>query len=169
MAFLRERRRLLHAILILGGLGTTVVSLLMIFSGHGWFGRWPEMVALGLFGIVLLGYPVLAIFLLANGFTMWRREARSLGNLLSLLLGVTMIAAPIALFQLGSLFHPAESGYVFWVSFLVFTIGIAAYFGFTFLAFLAASLAYGRIPLKFDAQYVIILGSGLIGDKVPRS
>ena len=39
--------------------------------------------------------------------------------------------------------------------------------GFTFLAFLAASLAYGRIPLKFDAQYVIILGSGLIGDKVP--
>ena len=39
--------------------------------------------------------------------------------------------------------------------------------GFTFLAFLAASLAYGRIPLKFDAQYVIILVSGLTGDKVP--
>ncbi|MFC0582512.1 YdcF family protein [Micrococcoides hystricis] len=166
-AYVRERRRLSNTVLILAGLGLTLFSGLLMLASSEVLGRWPFFIVVTLGVLVALGYPVLAGFLISNGLTMWKREARTLGNLLSLLIGVGMVVAPVVLVQIGNWVGQTGTLYTLWVSALVFLIGIAGYFGFCFLAFLVASVAYGRMPRKGDAKYVIILGSGLIGDKVP--
>ena len=167
VAFLRERRRLMNAVLFLAGLAVTGLSLLLIASRQGWFAPWPDYLALAMLALPVLGYPVLAVFLVVNGLTMARRESRSLGNLLSLLLGLGMVAAPLVLLQVDRLLDPQGWASSAWTALLVFLIGLAAYVGFCFVAFLGASWAYGHLPLPFRARYVVILGSGLIGDRVP--
>ncbi len=163
----RERRRLSNAVLMLAGMGLSTLSGLLLLDSSEVFGRWPFFIVVAIAFLVSLGYPVLAIFLISNGLTMWKREARTLGNLLSLLIGVGMLAAPVLLFQIGNWVGESGALHTVWVAGLVFLMGVAGYFGFCFLAFSLSSLAYGRIPQKGDAKYVIILGSGLIGDKIP--
>ena len=88
VAFVRERRRLLHAVLVVAGGGLALLAGLQLMVGQRWLGPWPQLLSVLLLGVPLLGYPVLAFFLVVNGITMWRRESRTLGNLLSLLLGL---------------------------------------------------------------------------------
>lgn len=167
IAYFRERRRLSNMVLVLAGVGLSALSGLLLLDDSNVLGRWPFFIVTVIVFAVSLGYPVLAICLISNGLTMWKREARTLGNLLSLLIGVGMIVAPWLLFQIGGWIDGTGPLYTVWVSLLVFLMGVAGYFGFCFLAFLLASVAYGKMPHKGDAKYVIILGSGLIGDKVP--
>lgn len=44
---------------------------------------------------------------------------------------------------------------------------LSAYFGFLFFSYLVYSYAYQMLPINKNLDYVIVLGSGLIGDKVP--
>lgn len=104
---------------------------------------------------------VLAVILLRNGLQMLRKEGRSLGNSLSGLLGIALLALPV----LG-----------LWIPFALGTPGIgislillygSAQVGISFLVFWTFWKLYMRRLLREDPDAVVVLGSGLIGGEVP--
>ncbi|MFE7404786.1 YdcF family protein [Isoptericola sp. NPDC057559] len=112
-------------------------------------------------GLLALGVLVLPVFLVVNGLTMVRRERRSLGNLMSLLLGLAMLAAPFVVVAPFVLDVPWTLGLV--VGLMLGT----AWLGFVFLGFVAQTLLYRRFAARVPAHGVIVLGSKVVGGRVP--
>ncbi|MER5727827.1 YdcF family protein [Streptomyces sp. NPDC002138] len=155
-----DRRRFRNAVY----LGLTCIGFLLGLLAqlrHAPGGIGP-FVALAVFAVPALGVVALAFFLIANGVTMVRKEGRSLGNLLSLLAGLGilgLLALPVLAAHSGSAKAAAAT----------VTVGLVAlYVSFLFLCFLGYAYLYGRITVRGDVDYVVLLGSGLIGgDRVP--
>ncbi|MER5883322.1 YdcF family protein [Streptomyces sp. NPDC001941] len=119
----------------------------------------PVMLALLLAG---LGFLVLPCLLVANGVTMVRKEGRRLSNLLSLLAGVTIFLL-IGLAVLAATHHSTVL-----VGLSATALAVAAYVSFLFLCFVGYAFLYGRQKVAGDLDYVVVLGSGLLGgDRVP--
>jgi uncharacterized SAM-binding protein YcdF (DUF218 family) len=119
------------------------------------------VVALGL--LVAFGPVVLAAYLVVNGITMARRESLRLGNLLSLLTG-------LALFALVSLliFAVQRTQYEALDVFTMTTVLLSGYVSFLLLSYVCYAFVYGRITALRGADFVVVLGSGLLGgDRVP--
>ncbi|WP_158842316.1 YdcF family protein [Saccharothrix deserti] len=156
---IRDRRRLGNAV----WLGATLVFLLLwlLFRASmsdGWLA-----VAVGYgFVAVLLGLGlVLPIALIANGVLMLRREGFRLANLLSLLAGLAVFGV-VAAFG----FATAYTGPL--VDALIGALLIvAAYVAFLFVSLLLYSIVYGSVGRRSGFDAVIVLGAGLIGDRVP--
>jgi len=118
-------------------------------------------VTLVLFGVLGLGLLALPVVLVVNGLTMVRRERRSLGNLLSLLVGVAMLAAP---------FVVAAPFVLRWRWTMGLVVGLVmgtAWLGFVFLGFVTQTLLYRRYAARVPARGVIVLGSKVVGGRVP--
>lgn len=129
-----------------GGLGTLVgaaMALLVVLSP-----------------LLLL---VLVVFLIANGMTMMRKEGRSLGNLLSLLAGLGIIATGI--FGIVGLVTLRWQSWVLPVLILVFLL--CCWAAFLLVSYLVYTLAYPLITRGVGADYVMVHGSGLIRGKAP--
>ncbi|MET9466811.1 YdcF family protein [Streptomyces sp. NPDC006544] len=124
------------------GLGTAVVAVVLL--------------------VPALGTVALGLFLIGNGLTMVRKEGRSPGTLLSFAAGAGIFALIAFVLTLGSgrsRTGDAVAGGV---------VLLAGYVSFLFLCFLAYAYLYGRIKVRGDVDYVVLLGSGLIGgDRVP--
>lgn len=157
----REDRRLFRNAVYLG--------LTLIFLSIGLLTLVPDLphdlatviVAL-VFLIPSLGTVALSVFLIGNGLTMVRKEGRSPGNLLSFMAGAGIIA--LILFVL----TVANQGSAVWDAVAVGVVFLTGYVSFLFLCFLAYAFLYGRIKVRGDVDYVVMLGSGLIGgDRVP--
>lgn len=121
----------------------------------------------GLWPLVILGplpfsVLVLAGLLVANGLTMVRKEGRSLGNLLSLLLGLTLVALPVG----GLLLARSHVGVLIGIAALAFFVSF--YLGLAFLSFLAYAVSYGRTRPRADPAAVVVLGAGLVRGRVTR-
>ncbi|MGW7170768.1 YdcF family protein [Streptomyces sp. NPDC054884] len=105
---------------------------------------------------------VLAVFLIVNGVTMLRREGRSLANLLSLAAGVGIILfLVLSVLARTTPWKPLE---------LVMApvTGVLGYVSFLFVCFLLYSFVYGRIGHRGAVDFVVVLGSGLVGgSRVP--
>lgn len=111
-----------------------------------------------LFGVVPLSLLLIAILLILNGFTMMKREGKSLANLLSLFAGLAVIAGLAAeLFVL--LPHRASTLLmsVLWLGSI-----LTVYVTSTFSALLVYSLLYLRLPRNLKCDYIIVHGSGLL-------
>lgn len=164
--FFRERRRVSHMIVFLAGLLILMFSLAVFFEDLGTYGNLPLVIIVFDVVVLLLGYPILAIFLVGNGIQMIRRERISLANLLSLLTGILMLFGPIVPLFLptGGIENPVlkviAEGTLGWL------LGVGAYFGFCFAMYAFAAAAYRIVPKSKKADYVVVLGSGLIGDQV---
>ncbi|MFD5567567.1 YdcF family protein [Streptomyces cadmiisoli] len=122
-----------------------------------------EAVIIGACALLGLGSFTLAFFLIANGVKMLRKEGRSLGNLLSLLTGlatlgfITLLGAAV-LGKSDLVVHLAGAA-----------IPVVGYVSFLFLCFLGYAFLYGRLPVRRNVDFVVVLGSGLIGgSRVPR-
>jgi len=115
-----------------------------------------------LFGIVPLVMLLIAVLLILNGFTMMKREGRSLANLLSLLFGIAIIAGMISIVLLvvtRSLNLVLVSA--FWLGGI-----LTAYVVLTFTALLIYSALYLKLPKNVDCDYIIVHGCGLLnGDQ----
>ncbi|WEB44937.1 MULTISPECIES: YdcF family protein [Streptomyces] len=156
----RDRRRFGNAV----HLGLAVVFGLLAVVGT--LGRshplWGLVAGVALFVLPALGTVVLAGFLIANGVTMVRKEGRRPANLLSLLaglgiLGVIALLIAAVVRQTAGLLVIAAT-----------TVGLVGYVAFLFLCFVGYAFLYGRLPVRRQADYVVVLGSGLIGgSKVP--
>ncbi|RKW70033.1 YdcF family protein [Galactobacter caseinivorans] len=117
---------------------------------------WLFLILLMPFAVMVLGF-----YLIRNGVTMWRREGRSLGNMLSLVAGVLVFALPVIAVALVRTTNPVALG----LAFLLFFV--SSYVGGVFVVFLVYALAYARMEPRFEPDAVVILGSRLIGGKVP--
>lgn len=102
------------------------------------------------------------VLLVLNGLAMTRREGRSLGNLLALLLGVGLVAYTALTATLVLVGAPAV---------LLVAVGagwvVLGYLGFVFWAFALYGLLYARRDPTPGADAVVVLGSGIFGTRVP--
>jgi uncharacterized SAM-binding protein YcdF (DUF218 family) len=114
---------------------------------------------------VLVAIPVaifvLAIFLTVNGVTMWKREGHRPANLLSLAAGISIFA--FALFSVIVQQWSSPRLQTLWST----LFGILTYVSFLFVCFLAYSFVYARIRFFRKVDFIVVLGSGLRGSRVP--
>jgi uncharacterized SAM-binding protein YcdF (DUF218 family) len=157
--FLREPRRFGNAVWFAVALLLTGLWLL------GLLGRvsWLQSVVLILFLVLaLMSALVLPWALVVNGVVMWRREGHRLANLLSLLAGLAMLALYGVTVTAVRFAHPQ------WLVVVALSaLLVAGYLAFVFTALLLYSVLYSRLNRRARADAVIVLGSGLLGDRVP--
>ncbi|PPF42129.1 hypothetical protein C5B85_17510 [Pseudoclavibacter sp. AY1F1] len=102
---------------------------------------------------------VLIVMLFLNGARMIRREGRSLGNLLSLVLALVLTA--LAALPFAAVLVKSDA---FLSVALFFALG-AAYLGAAFVLFLGYSWLYSRMVRGAVGTWVVVLGSGLSGGR----
>lgn len=154
----RDRRRLSNgfvmvaaAFFLIGGVGELLAR---------W---WPWTSYVWLVVVLLMPFAimVLGVYLIRNGLTMWRREGRSPGNLLSLAAGILVFALPVIALALVYGRTPAGLG----IAVLLFFL--SSYVGATFVVFLSYAFAYARMPARFEPDALVVLGSRIIDGRVP--
>ena len=162
----RDRSRYRNVVLLLFAAGSVVSLVLSFFDGVA------DKVLLLLFVLLALLVLVLPFFLIANGVVMIRREGRSLANLLSLLLGLVLLAGEVSMFFWGiGLFigpdlklHTITAAVSALSPVLMLLMLTALYLSVTFLNFAFYCVFLQLIPVKRDFDYVIIHGAGLRKD-----
>lgn len=159
VSFLYDRRLVRNGVYLFFALVPSVCGLLLALSAVS---KPTAAIALVvLVFLVPLSTVVLAGFLIANGLTMLRREGRRLANLLSLAAGVGIIAL-IALRALANStrWRPLQVA--------MDAVGsVLAYVSLLFVCFLLYAFVYGMLRHRRDVDFVVVLGSGLIGSRVP--
>lgn len=120
-----------------------------------------SMLFLVLLALVPFAILVLAAALIHNGMVMMRSEGRSLGNLLSLALGLLLIALPV--FAAALVF--SKNTWAIGLAALLFFL--CSYFGVVFVVFLSYAIAYGRMPGLQKPAGIVVLGSRLLDGQVP--
>jgi uncharacterized SAM-binding protein YcdF (DUF218 family) len=159
VSFVRDRRKLRNGVYLFFALVFLGFGLLMTLASVS--GTAASVVVVGVVLLIPLLIVGLAVFLVANGVTMVRREGLRPVNLLSLAAGLGII---------GFVVFQAVARYVHWpplgVAGDVMT-GLLTYLAFVFACFQLYSFVYGRIRPKRDVDFVVVLGAGLLGDKVP--
>lgn len=118
--------------------------------------------------LVLLVIIAIPIFLLLatsaylfifNGLIVWRRESHSLGNVLTLIIGFLLIIVPAGFRLLNSWWPNSKP-----IAFLQNVSNLfVLYLLFWVLTFLTSFFITKVFRPKDDQEYVIVLGSGLIG------
>jgi len=160
VGIVRDRRRFGNAVYLGLSLAALVIGLL------GELGRLPEPLVTVVTVIVLLA-PALGVVLTAgalvsNGATMVRREGIRPANLLSLLAG-------LAIFGLITLLVTAlvarSRTLIVVTGTIVLVVG---YVAFLFVCFVGYSFLYEKLWVRRSVDFVVVLGSGLVGgDTVP--
>lgn len=122
-----------------------------------------EVVAAAILAGPALGILVLAVLLVGNGVTMVRREGGGLMNLLSLLAGLGILAF------VGLLCAAVATGDRALEIAAASAVLVVGYVSFLFACFVGYAYLYGRMPVRVDVDYILVLGAGLVdGDQVPR-
>ncbi|WP_328990577.1 YdcF family protein [Kribbella sp. NBC_01245] len=158
-SFRRDRRLLRNGFYLAITLAFTGIGVLVVLGNISQQAT-AVIVIVGLLA-VFLAVLALPVLLVANGVLMLRREGRRPANLLSLAAGLLMIG----LFVLSALVRWLD-----WEPLLAFdTIinGVLAYLSLVFFCFLLYSIVYGRIPHRQAVDFIVVLGSGLRGSRVP--
>ncbi|WP_430609555.1 YdcF family protein [Enterococcus sp. DIV0876] len=105
--------------------------------------------------VLLFGLVTLIVFLYWNSLVVFRRESHSIANLLTLILAVVLT---IYLFS-DVLLHPFPQ----WVRVLFGIAPVSLFYLFiVFLNFLSVSLIYQFNHPRYDQDFIIVLGAGLI-------
>ena len=157
LVFRQDRRRVRNGVFFLIAAHSTVTLLARSLESTLPFG---ELLVLASAVMVCLGVLALGVFMIGNGLTMVRKEGRSLGNLLSLLAGLALFAAPVAAVALVLTLNPWAVGLGVLVTLVSLHLGTA------FLIFLSASVLYQLFPRRLATTGVIVHGAGLIRGRV---
>ncbi|MEE4545903.1 YdcF family protein [Streptomyces sp. V4-01] len=157
---LRERRRFGNAVFL--GLAVVFTAAAWLYELHRAHPHAARDVGVALLALVALGIVVLAWFLISNGAVMVRKEGASPANLLSLAAGLSLVALLVLLCATVVSRDRALT---------VVTgtaVALAGYLGFLFLCFAGYAFVYGHLHLRRRADFVVVLGSGLVdGSTVP--
>ncbi|MDA3628371.1 YdcF family protein [Saccharopolyspora sp. WRP15-2] len=159
VGFLRDRRRVHNGVYLFFALMFLAAGLLFTLA------KASEWAAVAILMAVVILMPVMVLvlagFLIANGVTMLRREGRRVANLLSLAAGVGIIGV-IVVSGLANYFHV-------WLlqAIMGAIVNVLSYVSFLFVCFLLYSFVYGKFPHKTDVDFIVVLGSGLFGSRVP--
>ncbi|MER7578678.1 YdcF family protein [Kitasatospora sp. NPDC097691] len=157
---LRDRRQFSNAVFL--GIAVSLLSLALLTELR----RAPSLVVEGVAAAIILlpafGTVALVWFLIANGMTMIRKEGRRPANLLSLLAGLGIIA--VTLLLLAALATGSRR-----LAVLAGTaVLVVLYVSFLFVCFVGYAFLYSRHRPHRNVDFVVVLGSGLIGgERVP--
>lgn len=157
LGVLRDRRRFSNAVYL--GLAVSFLGLgLLAGIDEAPHGVAETVMVVGLL-VLALGPVALAGLLCANGVKMVRKEGRRPANLLSLLAGLGIFGV---MGLMGAAFATGSKTLGIVVATLLMILG---YVSFLFLCFIGYAFLYGRMRVRRDADYVVVLGSGLIGGR----
>lgn len=161
LSYLWEARRLLNAYLLTWTLVNLAITLagLTIVSIENWAGQSPALTAFAVL-FLMIPFSVLAstIYLLFNGRQMMTFEGHSLANLLSLLYGLGIIIL------MGLHFLPRIP---LFTTLLPVADFLLLYVTFLYISYVLYGTWCNLFPIRKEPAYIIVLGSGLFGDKVP--
>jgi len=165
LLFFFERRTMM-----LGGVflcWVIISSVFLIITLESYEQHIAIIVALFIFAPFILLFPFYSvsfiILLMTSGVRLIRREGRKLRNFLSITLGSFFIIWAI----ISPFFTVKEGTHPIWMEIYLLITFSVYYFLAALLLFTVSSLL-NRIPIPFKTyDYIIVLGSGLIGDKVP--
>ncbi|QCJ56843.1 YdcF family protein [Enterococcus mundtii] len=161
--YFTEKRRLLNGLIFnLFLISFGAYLLLLLFETQNIFiGGIFALIAVPAFLILLFGIYILVVFLIWNGIIVLKRESRSLANLLTLLLGIALTLYLIATVFLIN-YLPA------WINVLLSGIAvILIYLFIVFYNFMTVSFLYQFNRPRYNQNYIIVLGAGLInGERV---
>ena len=159
ISFLRDRRLFKNGIFLV--LTLMFAGLGVIFAVESVNQTAAKVLVVAILVAIPVATAVLAVFLVVNGITMLRREGRRPANLLSLLAGLGIIGFVvfgIAVQQIG--WEPLAAV-------RSALVGVLTYISFLFVCFLAYAFVYSRVRSSRKVDFVIVLGSGLRGSRVP--
>lgn len=160
--FYIEPRRLFNAYLLSTVLilFAAIVSGLFVMHMEQLVNRNLAMLSLLILALFIpLSVIISTIYLIFNGRQMMTFEGRRLANLLSLFYGFA-IALSLAL----TFFFPH---FIVLRKMLSITNGLLIYGSYLYVTYIIYGFVYNTFPVIKHPDYIIILGSGLIGDKVP--
>lgn len=157
---LRDRRSFANAVLL--GLALALLGLATaerLARADDVAGR---LVLLAVFALVALLPFLVAVYLVVNGLTMVRRESLRPANLLSLLAGLGILAVT-GFWLAAPLTRSGELALSATIVMLLF-----GYVSFQCVSFVLYAFLYGRLSVPRAADFVVVLGSGLLdGGRVP--
>jgi len=157
---LRDRRGFANAVLL--GLALALLGLAAAERLARADDRASRLVLLAVFALVALLPFLVATYLVVNGVTMVRRESLRPANLLSLLAGLAILAVT-GFWLTAPLTRSGELALSATIVMLLF-----GYVSFQCVSFVLYAFLYGRLPVPRAADFVVVLGSGLIdGGRVP--
>ncbi|MFF3006189.1 YdcF family protein [Kitasatospora sp. NPDC057940] len=157
---LRDRRQFSNAVLL--GIAVSLLALALLTELRKAPTLVMELAAVAIILLPALGTAALVWFLIANGLTMIRKEGRRPANLLSLLAGLGILAV-IALLLAALATRSPRLGVLAGTAVLV-----VGYISFLFVCFVGYAFLYGRHRPRRNVDFVVVLGSGLIGgERVP--
>lgn len=164
----RDRSRYRNILFLFVAIVFTLPVLIILFNAL--FGTTAggilSLILLGLTALAILALPVLLIL---NGRTMMKKEGKQLPDLLSLFLGIALLAAELSVLLIVLIPNISQLNSTAFFrglpKFLLFFILTVLYGSFCFITFAAYSLLLERIPGKKDFDYVIIHGAGLLHGK----
>lgn len=111
---------------------------------------------------ILIFYASLGLLLLWNAVIVWQHESHSLANNLTLILGLVLVSIPLIKLCTRYFLSPT-----FFNLYKHIVIPIIGYVVFWFLAFVTSFLITRLYRPRFNQDYIIILGAGLLhGDQV---
>ncbi|WP_030323478.1 YdcF family protein [Streptomyces flavochromogenes] len=153
----RDRRRFGNAVLL--GLAVTFFGVGLLAGIEDAPPGVAETVMICGLLVLGLGPVVLAGLLTANGVKMICKEGRRPSNLLSLLAGLGMFGVMVL-----AVTAAATDSWALQVL-VVTLLLVLGYVSFLFVCFVGYAFLYGRMRIRRDADYVVVLGSGLIGGR----
>jgi len=157
LRFRGEPRRLSNGVWLIAGLG------ILILWGLGQLGRTGDAGALVAGAILFLGPPLLvfvvAVFLIADGVILLRRERLRPANMLSLLAGIGIVVVVVAVAALTVVAYREQRPAVFVPALSL--LAVAGYVGFVFTVVLLYAFVYSRVRAGVGHTGIIVLGAGV--------
>lgn len=155
-----DRRRISNGIFL-----TIALFFLLLSMVYAIFSKGNELLV-SIMGTVLLLLLLLipffviglATLLIVNGRLMLKREGRKLANMLPLFIGLGIIALIVIWFG-----HILQANSPVLGILIVFIMTVVGYFSFLFLSFLLSTFIYQYSFPRYNQDFLIVLGSGLIG------
>ncbi len=127
---------------------------------RGLFPKWGIFIILGSFPSIMF---ILSIAMFFNSKVLLEKEGRKFHNLMLAILGLSFVIMMI--WYVFVIFIQIEN--VFWHILFFYAFLIFGYTMFLYTSVLAYSTLYHFTPIRYEPNYIIVLGSGLIGDRVP--
>jgi uncharacterized SAM-binding protein YcdF (DUF218 family) len=159
LSFLHDRRLFKNAIFLV--LTLMFAGFGVIFAIESVNDDAARFVVVAILVLIPVAIAVLAVFLVVNGVTMLRRERRRLSNLLSLIAGLGIIGFVVFSVLVQTI------GWQPLAAVRSMLIGVLTYISFLFVCFLIYAFVYSRMRSSRKVDFVIVLGSSVIGNRVP--
>lgn len=160
--FIREKRSFLTAISITASTLLGIIYLLYNIDEANRFAY--DLTLMIVYGILPIAIITISILLIRNTKIMNSKEGRKLASFLSAIIGIDIIMVLVSIVIL--IVYEHRLNVYIRVIMLMFLL-TSIYLGFLFVSYLAYSYFYQKMAVRSKVDYIIVLGSGLIGDRVP--